>query len=88
MKVALKFCGGCDPSYERVEYWEAIREAAGEGITWQRPDQGGHQVMLVICGCDTACPVEELPQDEPMLVITNDRQAPAEVAARLLGRES
>jgi len=87
MKVALKFCGGCDPVYERVEYWEAIREAAGERIVWQRLDQSGHQVVLVICGCATACPLEDLPPDETIVAVTDDRQAPAEVVARLLGRE-
>ncbi|MCB2227123.1 MAG: hypothetical protein KQH53_10645 [Desulfarculaceae bacterium] len=87
MKVALKFCGGCDPAYERVEYWEAIRDAAGTSIAWQRLDQGGHQAVLAVCGCATACPLEELPDDETIVVVTDDRLAPAEVVARLLGRE-
>ncbi|MCB2193243.1 MAG: hypothetical protein KQI62_16850, partial [Deltaproteobacteria bacterium] len=64
MKVALKYCGGCDPGYDRVAYYEAIQAEAGERITWQRLEQGGHQALLLVCGCETACPLEEIAQDE------------------------
>jgi len=86
MKVALKFCGGCDPAYDRVEYWEKIRDAAGELISWQSLEQGGHQALLVICGCDTACVLEDLAPQEPMIVINNGQRPPAEVAAEILGK--
>lgn len=88
MRVAFKFCGGCDPACERVEYWEAIREAARERISWQTPGQGGAEVLLLICGCERACPLEDLPAGRPVVIVKNDRLAPAEVVARLLGRES
>ncbi|MBU1452578.1 MAG: hypothetical protein KKH47_16550 [Proteobacteria bacterium] len=88
MRVAFKFCGGCDPAYERVEYWEAIREAAGERISWQTTGQGGGEVLLLICGCERACPLEDLPAGRPVVIVKNNRQAPAGVMARLLGQGS
>jgi hypothetical protein len=54
-KVALKFCGGCDPAYDRVQYWENIRSTAGNRIQWVRPEEEGYQVVLLINGCMRAC---------------------------------
>ncbi len=33
-RVALKYCGGCDPGFDRVEYIQRVRAAAGEAIMW------------------------------------------------------
>lgn len=88
MKVALKYCGGCDPCYDRVAYWEAIQAEAGERVAWQRPGEGGYQAILLVCGCEKACPLEDLPQGKKILTVKHDHLAPAEVVARLLGRES
>jgi hypothetical protein len=54
-RIGLKFCGGCDPSYDRVEYVRAIQEAAGSRIEWVPLDEGGFTTVLLVCGCDTQC---------------------------------
>lgn len=87
MRVALKYCGGCDPAYERVEYFERIKQAAGEGIQWVRPDSGGFDALLLICGCEKACPLEEMPRTNKMVLIKHDQAAPENVVARLKGKE-
>ena len=33
-KVALKYCGGCNPGFDRVAYVEKIKSAAGPDIEW------------------------------------------------------
>jgi hypothetical protein len=55
-KIALKYCGGCDPGFDRVEYFNTIRTAIGNAIEWVTPDDQGVDIILVISGCDTACP--------------------------------
>lgn len=87
MKVALKYCGGCDPAYERVDYFERIKKAAGEGIEWVRPDTSGYVAMLMICGCEKACPLEEMPSTDKLVLIKHDQAAPEEVVARLRKKE-
>ena len=29
-RVAIKFCGGCNPGFDRVQYFNRIRAAAGD----------------------------------------------------------
>lgn len=87
MKVALKYCGGCDPAFDRVEYFERIAEAAGERITWTSLEEGNYRTVLLICGCATACPQEELPLPPEAIILKDDQMAPAKVVAQLLDKE-
>jgi len=85
-RVAIKFCGGCDPAYERGEYFRAIRRAAGGRIHWVRPKEADWERLLLICGCATACPVEELAQvlGASLVCRTDDAAPPDKVVAELL----
>lgn len=87
MKVALKFCGGCNPDYDRARFWEQIREAAGAAVTWVRLEDGDHQAVLLICGCPTACPADDLPAGGRLVLVKDAQSTPADVLARLLERE-
>ena len=60
MKIGVKFCGGCDPVYDRVEYFESIKEAAGDHLDWVSYDSSAFETLLVINGCGRACPLKEL----------------------------
>jgi hypothetical protein len=55
-KVGLKYCGGCDPGFDRVELFTRIRAAAGDAIEWVSVDDQGFDTVLLIAGCDRACP--------------------------------
>ncbi len=84
MKVALKYCGGCDPGYERVDYYQAVKRAAGDGIEWTTLDAGGWDAVLLICGCESACPEDELPAGARVIKVTDDSRPPEEVARLLM----
>lgn len=86
MRVALKYCGGCDPAYERTEYFRLIARAAGERLEWVRLDAGDYAAILLICGCDTACPEEEMPAGAPLVCLRNDRLPPEAVVEAILQR--
>jgi hypothetical protein len=88
MRVAVKFCGGCDPAYERGAYFREIKEAAGGRIEWCRPGEGGQRAVLLICGCATACPEEEMPPGAPVLCLKDNQLPPRQVAERLLKEET
>lgn len=85
MNVAIKFCGGCDPAYERVEYFRQIQTEAGDRIHWVRLNETPYDAILLIAGCQTACPEEDLPTDVRLVSVTNDELPCAEVVALLLG---
>jgi len=86
MRVAIKFCGGCDPAYDRVEYFQRIKLAAGDVIEWLSPDEQGCEAVLLICGCLKACPEEELQEISPLVVVQHDGLSPETVVAQLLGK--
>ena len=53
-RLAIKFCGGCNPLIERVFLAQTIREGCSGTVHWvrveERPD-----LVLIINGCLTAC---------------------------------
>ena len=53
MTVAVKYCGGCNPRYERTELAERLR-ADFPGARIVRPEEPA-DVAAIICGCPAAC---------------------------------
>ena len=52
-RLAVKFCGGCNPVLEREYLAQKIREElpAPQWISWEE----GADLVLIINGCPTAC---------------------------------
>jgi hypothetical protein len=85
-RIVLKYCGGCDPGFDRVEYFKEIQNAAGDSIEWVSLDDRDLGTVLLISGCDTACPVENmvLRACRRIVVIRDDKRNPAEIVQSLL----
>lgn len=54
MIVRVKYCGGCNPRYDRTLLLERLKEAFPE-ITFQGESSAQAAAGLVICGCSAAC---------------------------------
>jgi hypothetical protein len=56
-RLAIKFCGGCNPVIERGEVARKIREelAGARWVSWE----GESDLVVVINGCPTACAERE-----------------------------
>jgi hypothetical protein len=56
-RLAVKFCGGCNPVLERGELAQKIREGlpTSEWVSWEE----GADLVLIINGCPTACAERE-----------------------------
>ena len=54
MRVGIKYCGGCNPRYDRVA---AVRELEKQHPEWniQPAGEGGQDYILVVCGCTAVC---------------------------------
>ncbi len=85
-RIALKYCGGCDPGFDRVEYFKKIQDAAGDLIEWVSLDDLDFETVLVITGCDTECPVENmrLTASRRIVSIRDDKCDPGEIVQSLL----
>lgn len=88
-RIALKYCGGCDPAFDRVEYFKEIQNAAGHMLEWVTMDDPDFETVLVVSGCDIACPAEKmaLAPGQTMVSVRDNKRHPAEVVLSLLNRE-
>lgn len=86
MRIALKHCGGCNPGFDRVEYFERIREAAGDSVEWVTLDEQGIEAVLVISACETACPEEKIDFSPygRVVAVRDDRIDPDEIIRILM----
>ena len=88
-RVGLKYCGGCNPSYERVEYVRRIQQAAGDRIEWVSIEEGGFDTLLVVNGCDKQCALMAEYDEAGWRVISikEDRKEPEDILSMLLEEE-
>ena len=86
MRIALKHCGGCNPGFDRVEFFRRIRDAAGDSVEWVTLDDQGIDAVLVISACDTACPEEKIDLSPygRVVAVRDDRTDPDEIVRILM----
>lgn len=53
-RLAIKFCGGCNPAIERGQLARIIRRDLADGVRWVSAEEEV-DLLLIICGCLTAC---------------------------------
>ena len=89
-RVALKYCGGCNPGFDRVAYVEKIKSTAGSGIEWVTFDEEGFDAVLLVNGCDTACPrrTVDFSEYKQTLSIRDDKLSPEDLVKILLESEA
>ena len=54
MRLALKYCGGCNPRYDRSAVKNEVRSHQDLEIVESPPD-GNYDLVLVVCGCPVRC---------------------------------
>lgn len=73
-KIAVKFCGGCNPGYDRGAAYQEIRSATADHAVFSLPADGEHyDALLIIRGC-TGCPYlyEEIDADTRIVCVRQD----------------
>ena len=55
MTIGVKFCGGCNPMYDRGKLFEKTKEAYPDHAFEMADDTKKYEKLLVICGCERAC---------------------------------
>ena len=61
--IRVRYCGGCNPRYDRVAAVERVKK-----LLVQRPaaaDASPEPLDLVVCGCDTACVWKRADKENP-----------------------
>ena len=56
LRCTVKFCGGCNPRYDRGEAYQTVRSSLSGTAEVSCPEDGARSdVLLIIRGC-TGCP--------------------------------
>lgn len=54
MRVGVKYCGGCNPAYDRGQWVADLKERLPDTVTLVRSDDRPDRILAVM-GCPTAC---------------------------------
>lgn len=56
MRIAVKYCGGCNPRYDRPGFRTRLEaRLAGRAEFVNASAEGPFDLVLVVCGCTAAC---------------------------------
>ena len=55
LRVGVKYCGGCNPEYDRVALVEQIKGRLEGKVSFVPPESEGVDIILTAQGCRTAC---------------------------------
>ena len=71
VRVGLKYCGGCNPEYDRVALVRHIQESLQGRVEFVTPGSEGVTLILAVEGCSIACADLSAFQGMDIRVITN-----------------
>jgi hypothetical protein len=55
LTIGVKYCGGCNPTYDRVALVKGIEKRLRGKASLGRADSEGVSLVLAVEGCATAC---------------------------------
>ncbi len=59
-RIGIRYCGGCNPHYERVELFDCVRSLVKERFLFLPHDEQGLDGLIAVNGCSRACVVRDL----------------------------
>ncbi len=85
IRVALKYCGGCNPRYDREQFVTRMQAAGGDRIQWVGFEHEEYPVLVIVNGCEKACVQEEDFSRDGLRIIEvrYDGLSPQEVIERI-----
>ena len=64
-KIGIKYCGGCNPTYERRDMVEGMRSRLSDKFLFIRHDSlRGWDALMLVNGCFRSCATEDLNNKE------------------------
>jgi len=55
MRIGIKYCGGCNPRYDRTSSIRKLMDEYKSILFETAKDNVHYDMVLVICGCKSAC---------------------------------
>jgi hypothetical protein len=77
LRIGIKYCGGCDPQYDRLEAVERIKAGLGDKMEFVSYEDKPISGVLVVAGCPTACVDLEPFENYPVFVLRSKEDCEA-----------
>jgi hypothetical protein len=75
LKIGIKYCGGCNPEYDRVGLVRHIKEKLkGSGVSFSYESREA-DLVVAVQGCETACADLSGLDPQKIRIITDPEQA-------------
>lgn len=72
-KIGIKYCGGCNPTYERVEMVQRVKYKLEDQFLFLRNDQQDLDAVVLVNGCPRSCVEKNLnPKEVPCQLIIGE----------------
>ena len=56
MKIGIKYCGGCNPRYDRTSLISRIKSEVGDKHHFETArSEEFYDTIIVLCGCTSGC---------------------------------
>ncbi|WP_026894611.1 hypothetical protein [Clostridiisalibacter paucivorans] len=55
MNIGIKYCGGCNPKYNRKRFVKYIKDILTEDKFFVARENEYYGVLIIVCGCTSAC---------------------------------
>ena len=73
-KVGLKYCGGCNPSYERMEIVQRAQSQLNDRFLFLPYDRPDIDVMILLSGCQRTCAAQDLNRTIPHYSVAGENE--------------
>ena len=71
-KIGIKYCGGCNPKYDRTAWVDKLQEGLNDKIEWVYGFDPEVDTYLVVCGCETACADIKSLSEKKLILATSE----------------
>ena len=72
-RIGIKYCGGCNPGYERVEMTERVQFRFNDQFLFLRHDDPDIEGLILMSGCHRTCASQDVnPTEIPHCSITGE----------------
>jgi len=75
LKVAIIYCGGCNPGYDRVALADYVKKSLHGKVEFVPLDSEGIDLVLAVEGCKTCCADLSAFENKPVHFITQVEDA-------------
>lgn len=76
MNIGIKFCGGCNPRYNRKEFLKKIMHKYSDNQYSFASAGSNYDILIVIGGCSNCCASYEQYNYDKLLMFSDSKQFP------------